>query len=177
MNTLDIILFIPIIWLAYRGFTRGLIMSVTSLVALIAAIYFSIHFSGWVAAWIRANLEWDHQYINIISFAITFVLVVVIINLIGRLFDKVADMAALGFLNRLTGLLLGLAKATLFLGIALFIINSIDYRQTLITDKMKSGSKLYKPLSSVVPGLWPRVKQWIPGNFETDEKKPKGVEV
>jgi len=177
MNTLDLILLIPILWFAYRGFARGLILSITSLVALIAAIYISIHFSGWVAAWIRANLEWNFQYINIVSFAITFVLVVVIINLIGKLLEKVAKMSALGFLNRLAGLLLGLVRASLLLGIALFIINSIDYKQTLITEKTRAGSKLYKPLSSVVPSLWPRVKQWIPGNFETEEKRPAGAEV
>lgn len=177
MNVLDLILLVPIVWYAYRGFTRGLIMSVTSLVALVAGIYFSIHFSGWVAAWIRANLEWDSQYMNIISFAATFVLVVMIINLIGKLFDKVADMAALGFLNRLTGLLLGLVKATLLLGIALFLINSIDVDQKLITDKMRSGSHLYKPLSSVVPGLWPKVKHWVPGQSDQQKEKSVGVEV
>lgn len=169
MGILDIILAIPIIWLAWRGYSQGLILSVTSLVALIAGIYISIHFSGLVAEWLRTGLEWDGQYMNIVSFIITFILVVVIIQLIGRLFNQVADWAALGILNRIGGLVLGIAKAALFLGILLFIINSFDTNSKLITAKMRSESYLYQPLSSVVPRIWPTVKSWFPG--ETEEKE------
>jgi membrane protein required for colicin V production len=170
MGILDIILAIPIIWLAWRGFSQGLILSITSLVALFAGIYLSIHFSGMVADWLRMSFEWDGQYLNIVSFIITFIFVVVIIQLIGRLFNQVADWAALGILNRVGGLLLGLAKAALFLGILLFIINSFDTNSKLITGKMRSESYLYEPLSSVVPRIWPTVKSWFPGNTEEKEE-------
>lgn len=166
MSILDIILIIPIVWLAYRGYSKGLILSVTSLLALFAGIYFSVHFSGWVAAWLRTSLNWDGQYINIVSFIITFIAVVIIIQFVGRLFSKVADWAALGVLNRIGGLLLGVVKAALFLGILLFIINSVDVNSQLITGKMRSESYLYQPLSSVVPRIWPRVKSWFPAGFE-----------
>lgn len=177
MGILDIILAIPIIWLAWRGFSQGLILSVTSLVALIAGIYLSIHFSGMVAGWLRASLEWDGQYINIVSFIITFILVVVIIQLIGRLFNQVADWAALGILNRVGGLVLGIAKAALFLGILLFIINSFDVNSKLITGKMRAESYLYQPLSSVVPRIWPAVKSWLPANIKEKEETLPGISV
>ena len=176
MSILDIILVIPIIWLAYRGFSKGLILSVSSLVALVAGIYFSIHFSGWVASWLRTTLEWESQYLNIIAFVLTFIAVVVVIQLIGRLFTKVADWAALGVLNRIGGLALGLVKAALFMGIAIFIINNFDTNQKLITEKMRSESYLYKPLSGVVPWIWPTVKGWLPETMEERDTKP-GVNV
>jgi membrane protein required for colicin V production len=174
MGILDIILAIPIVWLAYRGFSKGLILSVTSLVALIAGIYFSIHFSGFVTDWLRNDLGWESEYINIAAFIITFVVVVVIIQLIGRMFNQVADWAALGALNRVGGLILGLVKAALFLGILLFIINSFDVNRKLLTDKMRTESYLYEPLSLVVPGIWPTVKGWLPARFEEEEDKLPG---
>jgi membrane protein required for colicin V production len=176
MNILDIIMAIPILWLVYRGFSKGLILSVSSLVALVAGIYFSVHFSGWVATWLSVNMNWDSQYMNIIAFVITFIAVVVIIQLIGRLFSQVADWAALGMLNRIGGLLFGGLKAVLFLGILLFIVNSFDVNNKLITTKMRSGSFLYQPLSSVVPGIWPTVKRWLPESIEEREVKP-GINV
>jgi len=177
MGTLDIILIIPVAWFAWRGLSKGLILSITSLVALFAGIYFSIHFSGWVAGWLRTDLNWDSQYINIFAFIITFIAVVVVIQLIGRLFDKVADWAALGVLNRIGGLLLGIVKSALFLGILLFIINSFDTNNKLITQNMREDSFLYEPLSSVVPAIWPTVKEWIPERFEQSEESEPGISV
>jgi membrane protein required for colicin V production len=175
MGTLDIVLLIPILWFAWRGFSKGLILSITSVIALFAGIYFSIHFSGWVANWLITDLNWDGKYVHIISFIITFIVVVVVIQLIGRLFDTVADWAALGILNRTGGLLLGIVKSALFLGILLFIINSYDTNNKLITPQMRSGSYLYKPLSSVVPAIWPRVKEWLPQRYEQAEEKEPGM--
>jgi membrane protein required for colicin V production len=169
MSILDIILIIPIIWLAWRGYRKGLIMSITSLVALIAGIYFSIHFSGWVAEWLRNGLGFNGQYMNIISFVVVFVAVVVVIQIIGRFFSKLADWVALGAVNQIAGLLLGVAKATLFLGILLFIINSFDIENKLFNDTTRQESHLYEPLSSVVPFLWPRVMGWLPESM--DEKR------
>lgn len=171
MNTLDIIILVPAAWLAYRGFSKGLILTLTSLVALIAGVYFSIHFSGFVADWLRNDNGFDNRYINIIAFAIVFAATVIIIQLIGKLFDKVASWAALGFLNRLAGLALGLVKAALFLGITLFIINNFDTHNKLITKKMQSESFFYQPLSMVVPGIWPIVKNWLPEKEKKENPK------
>lgn len=171
MNTLDIIILVPAIWLAYRGFSKGLILTLTSLVALIAGIYFSIHFAGFVADWLREDNGFENRYINIISFAIVFAATVIVIQLIGKLFDKVANWAALGFLNRLAGLALGLIKAVLFLGITLFIINNFDTHNKIITPKMQSGSYFYEPLSGVVPRIWPVVRSWLPE--KEIKEKPK----
>ncbi|MBE0660979.1 MAG: CvpA family protein [Bacteroidales bacterium] len=177
MGTLDIILIIPIVWFAWRGFSKGLILSITSLVALFAGIYFSIHFSGWVANWLVIELSWDGQHVNIVSFIITFIVVVVVIQLIGRLFDSVVDWAALGILNRVGGLLLGLVKSVLFLGILLFVVNNFDTNNKLITQQMRTGSYLYEPLSSVVPEIWPRVKEWFPQKYEQTEEAEPGISV
>lgn len=177
MGTLDIILIIPVAWFAWRGFSKGLILSITSLVALFAGIYFSIHFSDWVASWIRTDLNWDGQYVNIASFIITFIAVVVVIQLIGHLFEKVADWAALGVLNRVGGLLLGIVKSALFLGILLFIINSFDTNNKVITQQLRTGSYLYEPLSSVVPTIWPRIKKWLPQRNEQTEEAEPGISV
>ena len=55
MNILDIILLIPIAWFAYRGFTRGFIIELVSLIALVAGIFLAIHFS-----WFAAEFLADH---------------------------------------------------------------------------------------------------------------------
>lgn len=171
MCVLDIILLIPVAWLAYRGFSKGLILSLTSLVALIAGIWLSIHFSGLVANWLLNDMGFNSRYMNIISFVITFIATVILIQLIGKLLSKVTELATLGIINRMLGLLFGLMRAALYLGILVFIINSVDLNSKLITEDMRNDSFLYKPLSRVVPRIWPVVKEWLPKGIE--EKKEK----
>ncbi len=57
MNVLDIILAIPILWLAYKGFTKGLIIEISTLAALVLGIYASLHFSYITADFLRNNLD------------------------------------------------------------------------------------------------------------------------
>lgn len=170
MCVLDIILLIPVAWLAYRGFSKGLILSLTSLVALIAGIWLSIHFSGLVANWLLNDMGFNSRYMNIISFVITFIATVILIQLIGKLLSKVTELATLGIINRMLGLLFGLMRAALYLGILVFIINSVDLNSKLITEDMRNDSFLYKPLSRVVPRIWPVVKEWLPKGIEEKKK-------
>lgn len=174
MNHLDIILIIPAAWWIFRGFSRGLIMSLASLAGLVAGIYFAVYFSDLVGTWLTDQLHWQSRYMPQISFAVTFLLVVIVIQIIGRIFHQAVDWAALGFLNRLAGAALGLAKAIVLLGVILFIINTFDVNKKLISEETRSESRLYAPLSAVFPYFWPKLKHALPkGN--RDEEKPNIV--
>jgi len=167
MNILDIIFIIPIVWFAYRGFSKGLIIGITTLVALILGIYLSIRFSGIVAAFLMSNFDWDEKYIPIISFAITFVGVVIVIYLLGKILEKFIDMIALGFINKLLGGVFGIVKAVVLLSVIIYIINSFDRQQSVFTEKLQQGSILYEPVESVVPRILPlldieEIKKKIP---------------
>ncbi len=162
MNYLDILLLIPTAWWLFRGFSKGLIMSLASLAGLIAGIYFAVHFSDLVSDWLIHTMKWQPRFLPQIAFSITFLLAVIVIQILGRIFNKAADMASLGILNRLGGAALGLAKAAVFLGAILFIINSVDVNQQIINPDTRKESKLYGPLSAVFPYIWPKIKPLLP---------------
>ena len=77
MNILDLIILIPLAWSAYKGFSKGLIISVASLLALLLGIYGSIRFSDITSGYLIDHFEFSSQYLPIISFAITFILIAV----------------------------------------------------------------------------------------------------
>jgi membrane protein required for colicin V production len=164
MNLLDIILLVPIIWLAYRGFTKGLIIELASLAALILGIIASIHFSWFTAEILTGFFSISEEYLSIVSFIITFVAVVFLVYGIGRLIEKFVDIVALGFLNKLLGGVFGILKSVLFLSAILLIISSLDQNEKLITGKMKEESRLYAPIASIVPMIIPAI------DFEEPEK-------
>lgn len=157
MNILDIILIIPLAWFAYRGFTRGFIIELASLVALIAGIWAAIHFSFFAADFLAGNFDMGPKYIPIVAFIITFVAVVVIVYMVGKIIEKFINILALGFLNKLAGLAFGIVKAAFLISVIILIINSFDDDRSVITPKLREGSMLYNPIEQFAPTIIPRL--------------------
>lgn len=171
MNLLDIILIIPMLWFLYRGFTKGFIIELASLVALIGGIWAAINFSYFAGDFLGRNFDINEKYLGIIAFIVTFLLVVFAVILIGRILEKFVNVIALGFLNKLAGAIFGILKAAFILSIIIFIINSFDPGQTVITPKMREGSLLYKRVESLFPMIIPKLnpERWDELKKDTEE--------
>ena len=152
MNFLDIIFIIPIIWFAYHGFKRGLIIELASLLALILGIYAALYFSGYAADFLINNMKMDPKYVPLTSFILTFIVVVIIVYFIGKILEKLVNIVALGFLNKLAGGVFGILKAVVVVSIILLIIN--HFNDDLISKQKKKNSFLYAPIASIAPFLW-----------------------
>ncbi len=164
MNVIDIILALPLIWFAYKGFTKGLAVEVASLVAIILGIYASFHFSKYVGGLI--GLKGSS---NVLAFIITFVVVVIIVYILGNLLSKALDLIAMGFFNKLAGAIFGLLKMALILSLLIYFLNVLDKKHSLITDKRRSDSIFFKPVESLIPILIPELKNI--GSKTVDEIK------
>jgi membrane protein required for colicin V production len=155
--TIDLFLIIIFIWAAIRGFTRGLIMQLTTLIALIFGIYFSIWFSGYLSAIIQNKNGTEGGYLPIIYFAITFLIILIIIYLIGKLIGRLVEAIGLGPVNRLLGVLFGIIKYAILISAILTILNAFNNRFRFLPENRIKESHLYRPLSALVPALFPRI--------------------
>jgi membrane protein required for colicin V production len=158
MNYLDVALALPLLWGVYRGFTKGLIISVATLAALIlgvfAAVYFSSFFGGYINNWFHPN----PKHLKILSFALTFVLVVIVVRLIGWGLDKLIKAVALGFANRLLGVFFNVLKWAFILSVLISIMDSTEGTRNLINAQSKEESVLYRPISKIAPFVFPFLK-------------------
>ncbi len=177
MNYIDIILIIPIIWFAYQGFKRGLIIELASLIALILGIYAALYFSGYAADFLVNNFEMGPQYVPVIAFIITFIVVVVLVHLLGRILEKLVNMVALGFLNKLTGGIFGIMKAVLFISIILMVIH--HFNNEFVSKEKQDNSLLYKPIAGIAPFLWDQLEQFTPDDKGVDriQKDVERIEI
>lgn len=158
MSYIDIAIIIPLIWGFYRGFVKGLIIQVASLISLILGIYIGVQFSDIASSLLEDNFTMDKQYLGIISFVITFIVVVVGIHFIAKLLEKIVNMVAMGIFNKLLGSLMGAAKYGLIISVLLVIINSIDSRFNIVSESEKRKSVLYEPMLQIVPAIIPGIK-------------------
>ena len=167
MNYFDIIFIIPLLWGAYKGFSKGLIVSVASLVALLLGVYGAIHFSGYVGELVSNNVSVQESYLPLIAFALTFVGIVVGIHFLAKLLNKLVDAIALGWLNTISGVFFGLLKSAFILSVFIFIFDKVDSSNTFISEKQKEESILYEPIKVLAPAIFPSLN-----NFNMEPQLP-----
>ncbi len=170
MGILDIIFIIPTVWLAYVGFKKGLIIELSTLLALILGIYVSLYFSDVTAEFLKETFDVKTKYLSLISFIITFVLVVVAVNLIGKLIEKFVDLVAFSFLNKSAGGAFGVLKAIVILSLVLFFIEKIDKKEVILSNDLKENSLFYPYIQPLAPTLIDTFSD-IDFDFDPDELK------
>ena len=175
MNYIDLILAVFLVWAAYKGFKNGLIIEVASLAALILGIFGAIKFSGLTADFLVEQFDLTTQYLSLIAFAITFVCIVIVVHLLARFLDKLVKAIALGFINRLAGIVFGVVKVAFILSIVLVILNAINQKTSFLPQEKLEKSLLYGPVSNFAPAIFPYLDfEEIRENIEDLRKKNEG---
>jgi len=160
MNTLDIILLVPLIFGLVRGLMRGFVIEIATLITLIAGVYGAIHFSCFAEELIKENANLDGNTLAISAFATTFIVIVLAIHLGARILQKVLSMAALGIVNRIAGGLFGLLKWGMIISFTLVFINGLGGGSIeLISKESKKGSVLYYPIAQFGPMILPIITE------------------
>ena len=157
MSILDIILLVILLFGLVRGFINGFFVEITSLVALALGVYGAIHFSYFAADFLKDKVDWTEKYIQIIAFASTFIIIVLLISLTGKLLTKIADVAALGILNKIAGAAFGTAKLALILSIVLIVFSKLNRTLPFVSEENLESSMLYNPVKNLAPTLFPSI--------------------
>ena len=77
------------------------------------------------------------------------------VHLLARAIDKLLKAVALGWLNRLAGMMFGILKTAFIISIILVLVNNINKRVPFIPEEHKEDSLLYEPLSKLAPAVFP----------------------
>ncbi|HZL11592.1 MAG TPA: CvpA family protein [Prolixibacteraceae bacterium] len=169
MNYIDLILGIILIIAAIQGFRNGFIVELASLAALVLGIWGAIKFSDWTADFITDTMDYSSKHLSTIAFVVTFIAIVVIIHILGKVLDNAVKAVALGFLNRLAGIIFGILKTAVILSIFLLLFDAVDENVQILPSKQKTESKFYAPMKQLVPTLFPFIKL----EFNQILEKPK----
>ena len=142
MYWLDIVLAIPMAWFVYKGFRKGLIFELSSLIGLVVGIYCSIKFSKYVSTLIGI----EGEYSILVAFFITFIAVYLLSLFLGKCVEGLMKMMKMGILNNILGSVFGLLKCVCMLSVVMYYVVLIDFDKIIITDKTREQSLFYQPI-------------------------------
>lgn len=153
MNYLDIIIAIVLFIFGFKGFRKGLIIEVVTLLAFGIGIYGAMHFSDFTAAHLQEVVEINPKYLNTIAFVLTFILLVIVVNLIGRGVTKLVENMNLSFFNKLGGGIFGIAKGVLLCSLLIMVLNNFKL-MGLLKEEIREQSLLYPYIEQTVPYVY-----------------------
>jgi len=155
MNYFDIIIIIPLLWGAYKGFKKGLIIEIASLIALFLGVWGGVKFSSISANYLSVMFDVSEKIMPLISFSVTFILIVIAVYALAKMLQKVIKMVALGLINKIAGAAFAVLKFTLIISVVLTLVNNVNSEIGFIEPEMESSSLLYKPVSALAPTIIP----------------------
>lgn len=159
MNFLDILIIIPLCYAGWKGFQKGLIIEVFTLLALLVGVYCGIKFTEMVSGGLRDNFSQDHSYLPIISFTLIFLAVGAMVYFAGKAIERVVKAVSLSIFNKVAGSFFSLTKMAYIISIALVIWSSYDPNNEVISRETQDKSLLYIPVSKLSLSTIPALKE------------------
>ena len=120
MNPFDILIIIISVYCVVRGLFRGLVKEVSSIFGVLGGFFAAYSYYPQIAN-LLTRLVTDEAYRNILAFLIIFCCVLILINVLGIIIKYLLNIAFLGWVDRVFGLLFGMTKGILIVSV-LFII-------------------------------------------------------
>jgi len=158
MSILDIVVLIPLIWFTVKGFMKGFIIELASLVALILGIYTAYFFSDITADFLHNTMGFTSKYIQVISFILTFVIVIILIFILAKFLETLIKTAKLSIINKLAGAVFGFIKIAIICGFLLYQLSCLDVDNKFISLETQKKSYVYNPLIKLAVSVIPLMK-------------------
>ena len=178
MNFIDLLILVPLLLAAWKGFKRGFIIEIFIVLALLVGIYCGIHFSDYTSDLIKDKLNVSSIYLPLISFALTFTVIAVGIYFIGKMLEKGIKIAQLSLLNKLGGVFFSVVKTLYFMSTLFLLIASAQEKTEIIPTATLNESLLYTPVSKLSLATIPYLKEsklFITENFKSTAYTEKEV--
>lgn len=145
----DIIFLVFIAFAVYKGFTRGLIVGVFSFVAYFIGLAAALKLSSGVARYLSEKDAAPSVWLPVVSFIVVLIAVILLVNLAARLIRSLLKLSALGWADKLGGILFFLMINIFIFSILLFYASETGW----ISESVKKDSKIFPYTITVAPAM------------------------
>ena len=161
---IDIIFCILLLIAVVKGWRRGLIIAVFSVIALVVGLAAAMKLSTVVAAWLKDSTSISVQWLPFLSFAIVLVGVILLIRWGANLIQASLEVTLMGWVNRLGGMVLYILIYTLAFSVLLFYATQLKLLNEEAITQSVTYSKI-QPLGPMVINTFGRLVPWFKDMF------------
>lgn len=155
---IDLIFAAIIVLAVFKGYQRGLVVGLFSLVAVIIGLAAAIKLSAVVAGYIGKAVRVSEEWLPVIAFAAVFLGVIILIRLGAKAIEKAIEVAMLGWVNKLAGIILYTIIYTIIFSVLLFYAGQLKLLQQDTVEKSLTysfiqpwGPKVINSMGALIP--------------------------
>ncbi len=141
-----------------KGYQKGLILAIFSIIAFIVGLAAALKLSTVVAAYLKDSISVSAKWLPFIAFALVFLIVVLLVRLGAKLVEKTFQAVLLGWVNRIGGILLYATLYMIILSIFIFYAEKLQ----LIQPATIESSATYKFIQPWGPKVMDNIGIIIP---------------
>ena len=143
---LDVLFAFMMLTAVIKGIRNGLVVAVFSLVGWLLGLYAALRFSDVAADWLSGSLDLSPKWLSVIAFILVFSLVTLVVSLAAALVTKTMDVALIGWLNRMGGIIFYVVLYTLIFSVIIYFAEKVK----VISGDTFSTSKVYPFVEPVI---------------------------
>lgn len=142
----------------YKGYKRGLVVAVFSMVAIIAGLVIAFKTFEWVAVWLQTQTTLSGQWMSFVAFLMVLAIIMVVVHFLANLLQQTIELLWMGLLNKLLGMVL---YVFLYVSIGA-IIMYYAAKVHVLSNTVIQTSKCYPYIQKNVPILLHKAGMVIP---------------
>ena len=155
---IDIIFILLLIFATVKGYRNGFIIAVFSFLGIIIGLAAAMKLSAVVAGWLKNSTNISAAWLPFLSFLAVMIGVILLVRLGAVFIQKTLELVLLGWLNKLTGIVLYAALYITIFSVVLFYAEKIQWIKpgTLLASKTYTfiqpwGPKAINLFGAVIP--------------------------
>lgn len=170
MSWLDILILLPLLIGLVRGLMKGLIVEVSSIVAILLGFFGAKYWSAAFASWLMQQFDWSETVRIVVAYALLFAGIALGLNIVARLLSKLFQKIQLGWLNRLLGGIFGTAKWGIVIVALVLCVHNLDKQFQFIQPELREKSVVYTTITPYAEQAWEEIKAQVETQKVTDKE-------
>jgi len=172
---LDLFVIISLCIAIFKGWQRGLLLGLVSTLGMVVGVLVAFKFTTVVITQPWMEPYRDTPWMSMAVFALLVMLTMIIANIIARLIQKSMELAMMGWINRLGGVILFCLMSLFTLSCFVMIAGKVSPKW----EESMKDSKSYALIQPIAPmvidgvgSIWPWIKDAVDDLDHYFEPKP-----
>ncbi|MDJ1473129.1 CvpA family protein [Cytophagaceae bacterium DM2B3-1] len=174
MKTLDIVLLVPLIWGAYNGYKKGLLMSFVAIAAFVIAVVLGFRL-------LHAGIEWLAPYLSgvprrilpYIGFSTLFFPIIFLVTKLGQMLRNAWKYTLIGSFDSIAGAIVGLTLWAFGASVVIWLITAIGIR---IPADAREHTFVYPVVEPIAPIVINKASGLLPAGENLLQRLKKRID-
>jgi membrane protein required for colicin V production len=155
---IDIVFAIILVIAVYKGYSRGLIVAVFSFIGVTVGLAGALKLTNVTVFYAQQHWGMHTRWLPVLCFAVLFLGIILLIRLLATLLQGLVEVAMMGWLNKLGGIILYSAIFIIVYSILLWIANQLYW----LSPETKLKSVVYPYIEHLGPAVIDGLGRIIP---------------